>query len=147
MSRPDGASIPSAPSFISNLPNEVLGEIFSHIPMGTVVEWSENGKTELFHQFEVLLRVSTAFRTAAFASHAIYEWNFRLSNLAPFILFIFGPGTLESLRSRFNNEYILQILGRKQKWMIRGQRDFTDFVSLYKKCASGPIKTTLPISR
>jgi hypothetical protein len=86
MTRTDEPSMPSEPSFIFNLPNEVLGEIFSYISVTDIVQRSENGKNRILYQFDVLLRESRAFRMPAFASHTIHEWESNITSLVPFIL-------------------------------------------------------------
>jgi hypothetical protein len=106
------------------VPNEVLAEIFSYIPMEKTVEWSENGKEKKLVQFVVLLRICRAFRTAAFESSELLDWDFDFSSL------IAGcnpdwadPRTTyriaRFLRTLFADEYLVRALTRKREWTLK----------------------------
>jgi hypothetical protein len=126
MTRMDTPSMSSATSFIANLPNEILGEVLSYLPMTDMVEWKNSaGRGIKAAQFTVLLQVSRVFRTIAMASDAILDWQFNFASLSPII-----PGSNNSLDpwaifsdkrlgSFAANEYLVRALARKREWTVR----------------------------
>jgi hypothetical protein len=122
----DTPPMSSTRSCISNLPNEILGEVFSYLAMTDTVEWNSAGRSLKAAQFTVLLHVSRVFRTIAMASNAILDWQFNfasLSSLIPGCNNTFEPWAIFSDKRLYAsvtaNEYLVRALARKREWTVR----------------------------
>jgi hypothetical protein len=121
MKEMDAPSMSSASS-ISNVPNEVLVEIFSYVRMDKVVKWSENGQERRIAQIVALLHVCRAFRMATFESHAFLDWEFDFTHLIPYRntnnTRRIAPHTITRITRLLNtllaDQYLLQTLARKR---------------------------------
>jgi F-box domain len=116
MTEMDAPAMFMAPSSISDLPIEVLVEIFSYIPMQVKVECGHCRKSA---QIMVFMHVCRSFRTAVFESRAFLDWEFDFACLIPHS----GPHDLRTiprltrlLETLFADEYLLHTLARKREW-------------------------------
>jgi F-box domain len=127
MTEMDAPSTSSAPSFITNLPNEVLGNIISYIPMQDLIKWIENGKDKRLRQIMVLMHVCRAFRTAVFESDAFLTWDFDFSQLPIVWVSAWFPTEHEPessfqitqfVRTLFADDRLVRSLARKRHWLF-----------------------------
>jgi F-box domain len=125
MSEMTAQSMPFAKS-ISNVPNELLAEIFSYIKMDDVVKWSENGQERKLVQVMALLHVCRAFRMAVFESRVFLDWEFDFACLIP------NANTHNNqtitritslLETLLDDQHFISTLARKRDWMFREPPD------------------------
>lgn len=117
-------SMSLTPSFIYNLPNEVLERIISYVPKRMYIKWRENGKAKRLVQIMVLLQVCRAFRAAVFESRAFLDWNFTFCSLVPIRRGGVTDNPETALRATrlvdvlLADQHFVRTLARKREWLF-----------------------------
>jgi hypothetical protein len=124
----DAAETRYTPYSIYSLPNEVVGEIMSHISMGDAVKWKQNGEERKLSQFVVLTQVCRSFRLTAFESDGLRDWKFDFCRLIPDSSRIAeenvdDPKTIfrlaRLLHAFLADKVFVRALSRKREWTLR----------------------------